>query len=129
MSEKHLALIDSSAWIEVLRNKPSPGLRAEVESALHENRAALTAPVWVELYRGVRGKTEMQQLESLRRLCHWLDFDSTCWERAATLARSCREKGFTVPLGDILVFACSERHGAKLIEKDQHFAMIAKASK
>ena len=88
-------LVDSSAWVEVLRNRAAPALRQSVEAALHEGRAALTAPVWVELYRGVRGKRELQQLDSLRKLCQWLDFDDDCWELAAQTARQCREGGAT----------------------------------
>jgi hypothetical protein len=29
----------------------------------------------------------------------------------------------------VLVFACARRHDAALLEKDQHFAMIARAMK
>jgi predicted nucleic acid-binding protein len=122
-------LVDSSAWVEVLRNRAAPALRQTVEAALHEGRAALTAPVWVELYRGVRGKRELQQLDSLRKLCQWLDFDEDCWELAAQTARQCREGGTTAPLGDVLVFACARRHGVEIIEHDAHFARIAKATK
>jgi predicted nucleic acid-binding protein len=122
-------LVDSSAWVEVLRNRAAPVLRQSVEAALHQGRAALTAPVWVELYRGVRGKRELQQLNSLRGLCQWLEFDDECWELAAQTARKCREDGATVPLGDILVFACARRHGVEMIEHDQHFAQIADATK
>jgi predicted nucleic acid-binding protein len=122
-------LVDSSAWVEVLRNRAAPALRQTVAAALHEGRAALTAPVWVELYRGVRGKRELQQLDSLRSLCQWLDFDDGCWELAAQTARQCREGDATVPLGDVLVFACARRHGVDIIEHDQHFAQIAKAAK
>jgi hypothetical protein len=52
-----LVLVDTSAWV-VLRNRAAPALRQSVEAALHDGSAALTAPVWVELYRGVRGKRE-----------------------------------------------------------------------
>ena len=128
MSKEAKVLIDSSAWIEVLRNRADSGLRKVVEAALHEGRAALTAPVWVELYRGVRGKREMSQLEALRRLCHWLNFDAPCWEIAATVARDCRERGITVPLGDVLVFACARHHRVEIVEKDRHFTLIGKAA-
>jgi predicted nucleic acid-binding protein len=72
---------------------------------------------------------ELQQLNSLRSLCRWLDFDDDCWELAAQAARQCREQGATVPLGDVLVFACAQRHDVDIIEHDQHFAQIAKAAK
>jgi predicted nucleic acid-binding protein len=127
MSVPSLVLIDTSAWIDVLRDGGDAAVRGAVTSALSENRAAMAAPVWVELYGGVRGKKELEQLAALRRLCHWLDIDDECWNRAAETARACREKGVTVPLGDVLVFGCAQRHGIGILEKDKHFVMIAKA--
>ncbi len=124
-----LALIDSSAWIEVLCEQADATLHTKIQKALHDGVAAISAPIWVELYRGVRGKREMAQLESLRKLCRWLEFDAACWEATAKIARACRERGATVPLGDLLVFACAERHKVEIIERDQHFGMIAKATR
>lgn len=119
-------LVDSSAWIDVLRNQASTPLRKAVEIALHEQRAAMTEPVWLELYRGVKGKRELEQLQELRELCHWLTFDEGCWQTASEISRKCRERGVAVPLGDVLIFACSQRHSAELLEADKHFEMIQK---
>lgn len=127
MSAADLVLIDTSVWIEVLRSGGAATLRGDVEAALNENRAAMSAPVWVELYRGVREKKELEQLASLRRLCHWLDVDAETWEKAATAARLCREKGVAVPMSDVLVFSCAQRYRVALLEKDSHFGLIAKA--
>jgi predicted nucleic acid-binding protein len=129
VSEAAEVLIDASAWIDVLRNRAEGNLSETVRKALHDGRAALAPPVWVELYRGVRGKRELARLESLRRLCRWLKFDETCWEIAAKISRDCREHGAAVPLGDILVYACARRHRVELVEQDQHFALIRNATK
>lgn len=122
-------LIDTSAWIEVLRDRSNSALCSAVEMALHENRAAICHPIWIELYRGVRGKREIEQLNSLRRLCQWLDFDDLCWQTAAQVARRCREGGVAVPLGDVLIFACAKRYEMELIEQDQHFILMSKIIK
>ena len=127
MSDSTCVLIDTSVWIEVLRNGGDEALRRAVTLALNENRAAMAAPVWVELYSGVRGKRELDQLTGLRRLCRWLNVDDECWETTAETARTCREKGVAVPLGDVLVFACARRHEVAIMERDKHFDMIAKA--
>ena len=127
MSTADLVLIDTSVWVEVLRGSGATALKGEVESALNESRAAMTAPVWVELYRGVRGKKELEQLASLRRLCHWLAVDDETWEKTATTMRLCREKGVAVPMSDVLIFSCAQRFGVALLEKDNHFGLIAKA--
>lgn len=119
-------VIDTAAWVDVLRAGASGEKRDEAESALASGRAAMTAPVWVELYRGVRGKRGIEGLHGLRRLCRWLEFDETCWEQAAVAARQCRENGARVPLGDVLVFACARRHGAGILAVDRHSDLIAR---
>ncbi|MFK7910013.1 MAG: PIN domain-containing protein [Akkermansiaceae bacterium] len=122
-------LIDSSAWIPVLRPKGEKSLREEVEQLLADGHAAITAPVWCELYRGVRGKSEEAQLANLRSLCQWLDFDAACWELAAKHGRACQTKGVNVPTSDLLIHCCAERHKAQLLHRDRHFELIAKAVK
>jgi predicted nucleic acid-binding protein len=121
-------LVDSSAWIEVARGPDADGLRTEVERLLSEGRAALSEPVWLELYQGVKGSREEKWLDGLRRLCVWLPFDVPCWQAAADIARACRRRGVNVPTSDILVFACARFHGAELLHRDTHFNLIAQAA-
>ena len=123
---KSAVLIDSSAWVEVSRKGGDEALRGEVESLLLNRQAAMAAPVWVELFQGAKGKREEEQLERWRSLCRWLDFDQDCWNQAAISARSCLRAGVNVPFGDLLVHACARRHKVALLERDKHFAMIAK---
>lgn len=120
-------LIDSSAWIEVLRNRASAELQRTVADSLAAGTAAMTEPVWIELWQGVRGKQELSRLQSLRGLCRWLSFDSCCWDQACGIARTCSTSGIQVPLGDILVAACTRHHKARLLHRDRHFQLIDKA--
>jgi len=83
-------------------------------------------PVWLELYRSVRGKRELRQLEELKRLCRWFTFDDRCWSLAADVAYNCRKKGHNIPLGDVLIFTCTKRYDAPALESDKHFAAMAK---
>jgi predicted nucleic acid-binding protein len=122
-----IVLIDSSAWIPVLRPRGEKALREEVEQLLADGHAAITAPIWCELYRGARSKREVAQLNDLRSLCHWLDFDATCWELAAEHGRTCQRKGVNVPSSDLLIHCGAERHKAKLLHRDKHFELIAEA--
>jgi predicted nucleic acid-binding protein len=126
---KNLVLVDSSAWVEVLRNGGNPGMIARVEGLISSGFAAMTEPVWMELYQGIRNKREEARLEMTRSLCVWLEFDAACWQEAARTARTCLRSGVNVPFGDVLVHACACRHGVELLEKDRHFAMITTALK
>lgn len=124
---KHLVLIDSSAWVEAARPLGDPDIVKGVEELIRSGLAAMAEPVWMELYQGIRGKREDARLEMIRSLCEWLEFDAACWQEAARCARLCLRSGVNVPFGDILVNACARRYGIELLEKDQHFAMMAKA--
>jgi predicted nucleic acid-binding protein len=129
MNASSVSLIDSSAWIEVLRGTATVSLREKVTQALESKIAAISEPIWLELSRGIRGKKEAAHLDSLRILCVWLPFTSDCWEKANVIAKTCTAAGINLPLGDILVAACARTHQVDLIENDRHFAMIDKAMK
>lgn len=122
-----LVLVDSSAWISAARQGGDPEVAAEVGELLQAGRAAMAAPVWVELYQGIRSKREEARLAESRRACHWLSFDDACWTEAAVCSRACLRTGVNVPFGDILIHACATRHKVELLERDRHFAMIRKA--
>jgi predicted nucleic acid-binding protein len=99
----------------------------KIGTLLESGLAAMTEPVWMELYQGIRGKREDARLEMTRGLCVWLEFNTDCWREAARIARVCRCSGVNVPFGDVLVDACARYHQVALLERDRHFAMIAKA--
>ncbi len=124
-----LMLIDTSVWVAVLRGGASAALEKKVAAALTGGTAAMTEPVWVELYRGVRGKRDLGRLIELRQLCQWLAFDADCWEATANIARVCREKGVTVPLPDVMIFACARHYAVELLHEDHHFRQIARVAK
>lgn len=126
---KNVVLVDSSIWIETTRKGGDPADAAELGELLLSGRAAMTEPVWLEIYQGIRGKKEQERLEDSRKSCVWLTFDKACWIEAATTARACQRAGVNVPFGDILVHACAVRYGVELRERDRHFAMIRGAIK
>ncbi|MEI6818625.1 MAG: PIN domain-containing protein [Verrucomicrobiota bacterium] len=126
---KSLVLIDSSAWVEAGRPSGEPSIVARVEWLIRSGFAAMTEPIWMELFQGIRGKREEARLVKTRSLCVWLSFDAACWQQTAKSARTCLRSGVNVPFGDVLVDACARRYGVELLERDRHFAMIAHAIK
>ena len=122
-----LVLVDSSAWIAATRANGDKEIAARVGTLLESGLAAMTEPVWMEIYQGIRGKREEARLEMTRSLCVWLEFNAGCWREAARIARICQRSGVNVPFGDVLVVACARHHQVGLLERDRHFAMIAKA--
>ncbi|MCH7225358.1 PIN domain-containing protein [Haloferula sp. A504] len=122
-----LILIDSSVWVEVARKGGDSPLKDEVGELLSAGRAAMSWPVWVELFQGAKGKREEENLKGWRDLSQWLEFEAGCWAETATVARRCLRAGVNVPLGDVLVHACARRYDVGLLERDRHFALIREA--
>ena len=119
-------LIDSSVWVAVSRGGDAT-LTQEVANLLSARRAAMTWPIWVELYQGAKGQREQQALTEWREVCLWLEFDDACWTEAAVIARTCLRAGVNVPFGDVLIHACASCHGVQLLQRDRHFTMIREA--
>ena len=59
-------LIDSSVWIPFLRGHSE--LPNEVSVAMSEGKAHLCPVVWVEIFRGIRGKREERIAKELSAL-------------------------------------------------------------
>lgn len=126
---KNVVLVDSSAWIEAGRPGGDATITSRLGELVNDGFAAMSEPIWVELFQGIRHKREETRLEMARDLCVWLEFDAACWKQAAVTGRACLRSGVKVPLGDLLVHACALRHGVPILERDRHFAMIAGALK
>lgn len=115
-------LVDSSVWIPFLRGQAD--LPSEVSLAMAEGRSHLCPVVWVEIFRGIRGRREERIAEELAVLCPSLPMDTSSWEEAARLARAAAQAGLTCPLADVLIAACARRHRAKLVHDDKHLKSL-----
>lgn len=124
---KDLVLVDSSVWIAATRKGGDTDMITKLSELIHTEKAAMCHPVWLELYQGIKGKSEEARLIESRKSCHWLEFDDACWTTAASTARCCLRAGTNVHFGDVLVHACAARYDVELLERDRHFEMIRKA--
>ena len=117
-------LIDSSAWIDFMRGGEAAS--PDVAEALRSGLAAMTEPVWAELWSGSRNKREDDFLNGIRSSCLWLECDVDCWERSYALRRKATRKGLNCPLADVLIVACALRYGAELYHADKHIDALLK---
>ena len=123
-----MILVDTSAWIELLRATGHP---AHVTLRHHlERRApiATTEPIIMELLAGARSRGEGSRLRArlvaLPRLTvrGLADFES-----AAELYRACRDRGGTVrKLIDCLIAVVAVRENATLLHNDRDFEVLAR---
>ena len=119
-----MKLIDTSSWIEALRERGDPNTRQRVGLLLREGEAAWCDLVRLELWNGVRGGPEKRMLEALERDVILLPTTPAVWAAACTLAQRARARGLTVPATDLLIAATAATHGVELEHQDQHLTEL-----
>jgi len=118
-------LIDTSAWIEFLRDTGSPVCR-RVDDLLG-SEIATCDPVRMEVLAGARDDAHLANLRGLLARATTIPTGPAEYERAAALYRTCRRGGETVrKLIDCLIASCALGAGATLLHADQDFTVLAR---
>jgi predicted nucleic acid-binding protein len=119
-----LILIDTSAWVEFLRNTGSAV--CERVDELMGSRIATCDAVRMEVLAGARDEDHLQQLRRLLARATLLPTESIDYDSAATLYRSCRSQGRTVrKLVDCLIAAVAIRANVPVLHADEDFSSMA----
>jgi len=122
-----LILIDTSAWIEFLRNSGSA--TCERVDELLESKIATCDAIRMEVLAGARDEAHCRQLSRLLDRAVLLPTHSVDYESAAALYRHCHDEGRAVSkLVDCLIAAVAIRHGAVVLHRDSDFLAIAAAT-
>jgi predicted nucleic acid-binding protein len=119
-------LVDSSLWVHQLRKSGDADKRARVEALLQAGAACWCPPVRLELWRGVATDADRRTLRRYEALLPNYDITPDVWEGAVALAGRGRAAGLTVPLADLLVFACATAHQLEIAHDDSHFDQLAR---
>jgi predicted nucleic acid-binding protein len=122
-----LILIDTSAWIEFLRDTKSP--TCERVDALLAKEIACCDPVRMEVLAGARDERHLHELRRLLARAVALPTEAGDYERAAALYRTCRRAGETVrKLIDCLIAAIAIRVDVPVLQADEDFQALARHS-
>jgi predicted nucleic acid-binding protein len=73
------------------------------------------------LWRGFTYDAERNPLRRYEALLPDYEISADVWTRAIQLADRARSSGVTVPLADLLIFACANVHGLEVANDDTHF--------
>ncbi len=120
-----MILVDTSAWIEFLRDTGSPACR-RVDRVLAED-FAVCHPVRMEVLAGARNERHLGSLRGLLARGSLLGTDPVDYERAAALYRACRQQGETVRrLIDCLIAATAVRMALPVLHADADFDVLAR---
>ena len=123
-----MILIDSSAWIEFLRNTGSAACEQVEEALAHE--IAICDPVRMELLAGARDEPHLLSLRRLLARAAVIPMRPADYDEAAALYRRCRVQGETVrKLIDCLIASVAMRADASILHNDRDFDVLARHTK
>ncbi len=120
-----MTLVDTSAWIEYLRDTGSAACN-RVDLLLEEEIAVCDA-IRMEVLAGARNERHLNDLRRLLARATVLPTEPTHYDDAATLYRICRQEGETVRrLIDCLIGAIAIRSGVPVLHNDSDFSVLAR---
>ena len=120
-----MILVDTSAWIEFLRDTGSEVCTA-VDRSLDAD-LAICDPVSMEVLAGARNEQHLIQLRGLLARATMLPTTPADYEAAASMYRACRTNGETVrKLIDCLIASVAVRAGAEILHADTDFVALAR---
>ena len=120
-----MTLIESSAWIEYLRDTGSPVCNRVDE--LLEGDIAICAPIRMEVLAGARDESELLNIQRFLARARVIPMLPTDYDEAAALYRRCRRQGETVrKLLDCLIAAVAIRAGTPILHNDRDFDVLAR---
>ncbi len=119
-----MKLIDTSCWVEALRRKGDPQIRARVAQLLQSGEAAWCQLIRLELWRGAINDWDKELLEVFASKVHLLAISQDVWDRSIHLCQKLRADGLMVPLPDLVIFSCASVHNVEVEHRDQHFDLL-----
>ncbi len=117
--------VDTSAWIEFLRDTGSPACLAV--DRLLGSELVICDVVSMEVLAGARDDLHLLQLRGLLARATSEPVTSEDYEQGASLYRRCRRRGETVrKMLDCLIAAVAIRHRVPLLHADADFDVLAR---
>ena len=120
-----MILVDTSAWVEFLRNTGSP-VCTRVDELLG-GEIATCDPIRMEVLAGAQDESHLNDLRRLLARASVIDVVSGDYEDAAALYRTGRRRGETVgKLIDCLIGALATRADVPVLQADGDFDVLAR---
>ena len=120
-----MILVDTSAWIEFLRNTGTNV--CDTVDDLLDHDIAICDAISMEVLAGARDEHHLGELRRLLARATLISITPGDYEEAAALYRTCRRNGETVrKLIDCLIATVAIRANAPILHADADFAALAR---
>jgi len=118
-------LVDSTVWIDFLKNKKTPHTEKLIEIIKRREDLCICGFVLTEVLQGIRD--EKQYVATKLQLSNliYLSDDQSTFELGATIYRNLRKQGVTIRNSiDCLIAAIVIQHDVSLLENDRDYRNI-----
>jgi len=121
-----MILVDTSVWIEILKDKTGHIVEA-FQKKIHSDNYALSRFSQLELLQGAKNEKEWQLLDDYLTTQYYLEATDSTWQQAGRIYFELRRKGVTInsPI-DCCIAQIALEHGAVLLHRDKDFEKIAR---
>jgi len=121
-----MILVDTSVWIEILRDRRG-GIARTFRERVGAEICVLTRFTQLELLQGARNEKEWKSLDEYLATQYYLEASEGTWRNAARVYFDLRRRGITVnsPI-DCCIARIAMEYGALLLHRDQNFTRMAR---
>ena len=121
-----MPLVDTSAWIEFLRDPVSP-IGDRVAELMNDDIAAVCEAVQMEVFAGARNDQHLVHLRGVLSNATIIPIQPSDYYDAAILYRRCRQNGITIRSQiDCLIAAVAIRAQIPILHNDRDFTALAR---
>lgn len=118
-------LVDSTVWIDFLRNRTTPHTDKLMELIQSRADLCLCGFIMTEVLQGIREEKQYVKTKQQFGNLIYLESDQSTFELGATIYRNLRKEGITIRNSiDCLIAATVIQHGVSLLENDRDFMFI-----
>ena len=119
-------VVDTSLWIDAWRGEVTEDEKLRIADLWRHARVVLPQWVWLELQAGLRSPAERAYLLDLRAVSLWAPLTEADGIEAERLAALLRNKGQSLPAGDLMILAVAHRLRLPLWHHDTDFTRVLK---
>ncbi len=123
MSKQHKYMIDTSVWIDYLRDS-NKELNDFIDGLIDADVVYTNGIIKSELLIGTKTQKEYDLTKNNLDCFNTLDLDDRIFNEVSKVGFQLKRKGITVPLSDLIIAVQCFEHQLVLIEKDRHFEKI-----
>jgi predicted nucleic acid-binding protein len=117
-------LIDTSAWILVLRKGGPKNIQQKIPQWLEDNQVVTSGIIRVELFQGCRNEDELNKLRDGMSGLSSISLTEENYTELAIIGFKLRRGGIRVPVPDLIIAMQSRISNSILVHADAHYERI-----